>query len=233
MKKPVKPKLASIKSFYVGTTAELAKLAPVKGLTNSPLILTTAYPGFFAAAQGKNWGIIEVDARYIFEDCLAPFHGYVEKLYRKKTVRDNFTIQQRRQECLANIKSYRKTWRESIESCGVCLYLGSILPDAIERVTVYSSTSNPYITAEATKIDPWELSQEAHKAALKRSSLCTKWLSCNPFELKDWLPSGIGVQEANKVTNLINDRNGLNIFHIRSEKELKGWWIYNDKKTAV
>ena len=46
--------------LFIGTTEQIAKVAPLKGIS-SPVILTDIYAGYFAAATKGKWGVITPD----------------------------------------------------------------------------------------------------------------------------------------------------------------------------
>lgn len=156
--------------LYIGTTEQIAKMAPVKGL-EPPIFLTDAYPGFFCQQSCKNnekWGIISVNQDELYPEMLAPFPNFIDKNNRNK----NKPIEKRLQEILDKISIHKDKWQKSLTNCGVCLYIGEIFPNMIKKVMIYNNIHN---TIDI--IDPISLSPAEHKAAYQKNLEIAKWLN--------------------------------------------------------
>ncbi len=193
-----KPTTEAKYHLYVGTTEQEAKEAPIKGL-KPPVVLSDVYPGYFAfsASKDANWGIVEVNMEALLPDNLAPFSG------RKK-----------------------QKWRDSLKECGVCLYMLHIPVHAITKVTVYSPNGrvgNSFITESVKKNDPLEVTLAQHQATYALNLGLTRWLACELVTGTE-LMNGSAAKQGSKIDDLLANRNGLELFYRRTEKDFHSWW---------
>jgi hypothetical protein len=210
------------KVLYFGTTEKVAKEAPVKGI-EPPVVLSDVYPGFFAfwASMDSNqrWGIVEVDVENLMPDSIAPFHGYIEKLGRRKQLTTE-QILERRDKYLASVVTQKEKWKKSLDCCGVVLYLLKVPPHAVTKVTTFDAFrkgANKFVVEGSIRCNPWEVSPPEHKDAYAYNLALTQWLACEEVSTR-------GLNNASQVEEHLQNRLGLELYYRRTEKDLHHWW---------
>jgi hypothetical protein len=183
------------KTLYIGTSEEIAKVAPVKGL-EPPIFLTNTYAGHFAAqTKSVKWGLIEVDIESLFLDSFASFSKKIP----------------------------RNQWKKSVQSTGVCLYLSKIPPCAVKRVTIYNPT-NKFINRRVTKTNP-NVAVAVHKENVKQNICISKWLLGEYITAEQWHNDDVDYKSMVVIEGSLYDRSGLSLYYIRPEKEKPvKWW---------
>lgn len=144
--------------------------------------LTAGYAPYYAsiaAAQhhGKQWGIVEVDLDYLDHSNLRPDEDFLEQASRhgNAAVEVAFPSLRRLKGMEARTRWFRDhlddfslSWEQSIAGLGNCAHVGHVPANAITRVAIYDSTTNPTISWVC--IDPsisimnFQLCSEKYKA---------------------------------------------------------------------
>ncbi len=213
-----KPELPEQRLLYVGLTELDAKNAPVKGV-EPHVVLSDVYPGYFASCAAKGvskWGIVQVDIESLVPGNLAPFYEYVKRTKRLRTTDP--------QKSLEAVERYRSSWRKSLDSCGVIVYLGKLPPVSIVKVTIYDAygkLANNYVTKQSEMTNPWTLSPEQRKESYAGNLALTRWLICDAVNGADFTTDE---QSASKLDDNLHNRHGLDLYHRRNEKDLVSWW---------
>jgi hypothetical protein len=164
--------------LYHGTSAHIARQALTNGLlprsesgadgnwehtcpSNPELVyLTSAYAPYFAMTAtepGELWGIVEVDTDLLDEYDFLPDEDFLEQASREQELPEDWGIngasmEDRTQWFREHLWQFRHLWEKSIEGLGNCAHEGVIPPEAISRISLYDSTSNPSLSMMA--MDP-------------------------------------------------------------------------------
>lgn len=164
--------------LYHGTSARVARRALKHGLLTrersgvrsqwkanpsreDQVYLTNAYAGFFAgcAAGCTDWAIIEVDTERLDADAFMPDEDFLEQATRLTGqslehlgLPVNANGVERTAWFRENGLRFAHLWEASLEHLGNCAYRGSIPPEAITRIAIFSPRSNPSIAMAA--MDP-------------------------------------------------------------------------------
>jgi len=199
------------KTLFVGTSEQIAKLAPTKGL-DPQVFLTDVYPGFFCLqnCNGCKWGIVSINQDSLLKDMFAPFHFYIKSKDKSKD------------EILQNIHEYKTRWKKSLQDCGVCIYTAPIPPQAVEKVITYSPTANNYLTKFISdQANPCEVSPKTHKYDYKSNLTIAKWLNGEDIKVEDVLDNKINHKTFVELSEKIANRSGLDLYYQKSEKDKK------------
>jgi hypothetical protein len=188
------------KILYIGTSEEIAKVAPVKGL-EPPIFLTNTYAGYFAnKSKSTRWGLIEIDIEALFIDCFAPFNEKIPK----------------------------KQWKKSLQDTGVCLYTGKIPTYAIQKVVIYTPT-NKFVNQRVDKVNPCKGWSRKHKENYRQNSCLSRWLLGEHVTARQWHDSNVDYNSMAVIEGNLYDRTGLFLFYVKSEKDKQvKWWKADD-----
>lgn len=129
-----------------------------KGL-DVPIILSHVYAPYFAyfsakATNNEEAAIVRVKFSDIDVNCLLPFHGFVERSFRKPIVTHE-SIVNNRIKAFQNIEDYKVTWQDSYKNCGTVLYNKLPIQDKI----VYFKPQD-FKDKFENDIGPWETLQK-------------------------------------------------------------------------
>lgn len=194
--------------LYVGTTEQIAKLAPHKGLT-PPVFLTDIYPGFFCKQDCQNgrWGIISINVGKLYKEMFAPSPAYIDRLSKKQTKE---APSERYQKILDRISDHKTKWQKSLTSSGVCLYLDNIPPSAIEKVMIYDTvgnSTNNHINKLLSELpSPYDLTPAEHKALYNKASCLLNWLNG---------------KETDCFNGEADNRMGLDLYYTKPEEKMR------------
>jgi hypothetical protein len=233
--------------LYHGTTEIIAKAACVKGLapydinaidngcprnirasTDSGICLTSVYPGLMAfetATYKDKWGIIEIDITHLCPDLFLPYEGFLLEKIKGKITGEEDKLK-RLSQIRQGLASNRRKWRESIDGFGMCVYEGEIPLSAISKVFIYNPQSNPIMTKF---IIGSVLGSKVHQANLHRHHMLTRWLMGDNVLPEEWLGSSVFAKmphsEKDKMSQILQNKHGLDIFHSSSVNSKKiTWW---------
>lgn len=206
------------KLLYIGTSEQVAKLAPNKGL-EPPVFLTDVYPGFFCKqsckAEDRRWGIISVNLDQLCIEMLAPSPMFVEKNTKNKKE----PLEERLKKIRDNISVYKNKWQKSLNDCGVCLYLSHIPPKAIQKIMIYSAVGKDANTAINKLVDelpePYSVSPSEHKAIYPKSLGILKWFNGDMIKCEDIFNGKTNINLISEIDN----RFGLDVFYIKPEEK--------------
>lgn len=207
--------------LYIGTTEQAAKLAPVKGI--DPLaILTDTYPGFFCKQncnQNERWGIISISYNQLNEEMFAPSPVFIDRYGKNRRGK----AEDRIQEILNKIHNYKTKWQKSLNGCGVCLYLGRIPPQAIQKVMIYSPTGRDANTSINNLIaelpEPYSISPAEHKALYSKSLGILKWFNGEAVKCEDIFNGQTSIKLISEIDDKLNNRYGLDIYYMKPEEK--------------
>ncbi len=205
--------------LYVGTTEQIAKLAPIRGL-EPPIFLTDVYPGFFCKqiCQDERWGIISVNITQLHEEMFAPSPSYIDKF---KKYKDPNAAQEKINKILSKIANYKGKWGQSLQSCGVCVYTSHIPPAAIQKVMIYNPAgrdSNVAINQLLEELPkPTAISPAQHKATYSKSLGVLRWFNGEPVKCEDIFNGQTNIKLINEIEDKLNNRFGLDLYYLKPE----------------
>jgi hypothetical protein len=135
--------------------------------------LTECYPGYYAwetcAADGKCWGIVEVDLNRLDVALLRPDEDFLEM--RSRAVSDTDVIG-RTAEFAGRLDEHAALWESSLERLGSCAYRGAVAVDAISAVAVFDPRANLFVQDQCGLI---VVSVERHSAQRERHKDLSRW----------------------------------------------------------
>lgn len=229
--------------LYHGTTEITAKMACVKGLslydispydsyglprtirasTPDGFCLTTTYPGVMAfdtSLPRERWGVLEIDPTQLEPDAFQPHEWFLVENATKPKMSDEGERFKQLEQFRRDTKQ-KKRWKESLDELGFCVYAKTIPLAAITKVIVYDPVSNPYITKALTNVN---LGSKYHKSNIHRQSMLVRWLMCEHIVGSEWYGSEFSKlphAEQSKITSVLQNKNGLDIFHSSSTQKAK------------
>jgi hypothetical protein len=244
-RKMPKQKIQKTPKLYHGTSESIAKTACVKGLqpyeidaldsgfprsmsvsSLSGVCVTTTYPGlmaFNATLHKERWGIIEIDATQLEQEALLPYEGFLlEKTKGKLTSEDERL--KKLSHFRHGLSSHRKKWRESLEDFGFCVYEKLIPLQAIVRVTIYDPLSNWTMTKSMLNVN---VGSKFHQSNLHRQEMTSRWINGDYVATEDWIGNtyaGLSHSQKDKVTQILQNKHGLDIFYSGNVKKIPSWW---------
>lgn len=196
--------------------------------SGNAICLTDTYAGlmsFDTSNPRDRWGIIEIDVAYLSQYAISPHEIFLmEKGKTKLTSEDDRlkkTIQLR-----SSLLGNRKLWRESLESCGFCVYDEHIPLEGITKVSIYDPASNPIMTKAMTSVLG---GGKFHKSNQHRHKMLTRWLMGENITPEDW----VGTEELetmkfadkDRIAQFLRNKHGLDIFYTGGANGKKAsWW---------
>lgn len=223
----------NVSKIYHATNEHIAKEACVKGLLpyDVPLYengtprnvvassvesisLTSVYPAVLAfdlVGFKERWGIIEIDISLLEENMFAPHELFLQENVKFTSEEDQVNNSSRlRQEA----SKKRKKWKNSLESCGFCLYTKEIPLKAITKVSIYDPCSNWVMTKAMLNFNIAN-----HESNFNRHQMASKWLLGSHLVGSQWVGSTFSrmpYSEQSKITSVLQNKNGLDIYYFGS-----------------
>ena len=205
----------SVKCLFVGTSEAVAKTAPMRGL-ESPVFLTDTYPGYFAAQAVSTlplsflsrWGILEIDIDSLSASAFVPFPAFIAK-----------ALKSRRKNLLLLAEQHKDKWQQSLANCGVCLYLGDIMPTSICRVSIYTPNGkegNKHVTSLVTGVNPSLDVAAIHKERKSLHVALSRWLAAYPVTLGECMNGQYSYKRFAKLDEQLTDRTGVDMYYART-----------------
>jgi hypothetical protein len=182
--------------LYHGTNEKIAKMAPSRGIhSNEPIALTGVYgiyQAFMSAGPRERWAIVEIAQDRLQEANLFPALDLLPDRLKEEKGR---------------------TWKQSLETVGFCLYNGAIPAAAVRKLWIYNPQSNWLITSCVLQI---ELGPEHYDKDLKRLSIINRWLTGEYVGIEQWLAEQEGSFSREQIEEMgarWSDRSGLDLFY--------------------
>ncbi len=215
------------KILYIGTTEDVAKLAPSKGL-EPPVFLTDIYAGFFCKSvcppEAERWGIISVKLNTLYQDMIAPSPAFIQRINKLRT-RNPAALEKQRKEILENLANYKNKWKLSLAQSGVCVYLLKIPPTAIEKIMIYNINgrdTNPVINdIIKDSASPYEQTAYSHKHSYHKGLAITRWFNGEAIRCHDIYNGQTTIKQYNEIDDKLNNRLGLDVYYIKTEEKYK------------
>ena len=192
------------KFLYVGCPGNTALAAPKHGINigeissrfPDSILLSTTYSPYIAAHTATNqyWGIVEIDMDYLVERMV--FAGCMSMLNFKQP----------------SVFSYLSLGKKDVGRNGLLVYADQIPRIAVNRVFVYDSMQNSWITS-VTK----------QRQSPERRRFLADWFLGKKKLIQEWFPTNEGLPTADEMISIvysIADQSGLNFFYNKIFLEL-------------